>query len=372
MKNNPWSESDIHFMQRAIELAERGRGAVSPNPLVGAVLVKNQVIIGEGYHHGFGLPHAEKEALLCAQKGGYSVKGATLFITLEPCCHTSSSKKTPPCSPLLIESGIKRIICALQDPNPLVSGRGIRQLKRAGIVVEIGCLESMATELNIGYISCIEKKRPFVVVKIASSIDGRIATKTGESQWITSDTSRKSVYTLRDHFDAILVGKGTILADNPHIRGLKTEPLRVILDSELKTSLTAHVYESPKAIVYTTPKAPVSKIEAFKRGGVDVIVLPELKLKRVVKELLSRGIMSLFIEGGSEIFGSAFDEDIVDRVYWYFAPVVIGGKNALSAVNGEGVRRLKNAKQYVWKTCEQIGPDLLMILERRVPGDQSA
>lgn len=356
---------DAFFMTRALELAKKGLGAVSPNPLVGAVLVKDNEVIGEGYHRGYGLAHAEVEAFADAKNKHNDVHGSTLYVTLEPCSHETPHKKTPPCMPVVIGSGVTRVVCAMIDPNPDVSGRGMRLLKRARIETELGCLEKEANELNKGFVETMTKKRPFVAVKIATSLDGKIATKTRESKWITSKESRDSVYRLRDNFDAIIVGRGTVMEDNPRLKGEKTEPLRVILDSKLKTPITAHVYESPKALVFTTKAASEAKIAVFKRAAVDVVVLPEISLKRVLKELTGRGIVSVFIEGGAQVFGSAFDEDVVNRIYWYTAPIIIGGAEGISAVAGEGIKSLKNAKKFRWVSCEQSDEDLLMTLDRK-------
>lgn len=365
MKSKHDPSIDAQYMAKALELAKNGLGAVSPNPLVGALLVKDEVVVGQGFHRGFGLPHAEVEAINDAKKKGHDIRGATLYVTLEPCSHDSPHKKTPPCVPLIIENGIERVVCAMIDPNPDVSGRGVRLLKRARIDVESDCLTHEAHELNKGFIETMTKKRPFVLAKIATSLDGKIATKTGESKWITSKVSRDAVYRLRDTVDCIIVGRGTVEADNPRLRGETTEPLRVILDSKLKTPITAHVYESAKALVFTTKAASDAKIAVFKRAAVDVVVLPEITLKRVLKELTSRGILSVLIEGGAQVFGSAFDEDVVNRIYWYTAPVIIGGADGIAAVAGEGIKALKNAKKYRWLTCEQSADDVLMILDRK-------
>ncbi len=365
MKTKYTSSEDSAYIARALEIAKKGLGAVSPNPLVGAVLVKNNEIIGEGYHHGFGLAHAEIEAIADAKKNDKDIRGAVLYVTLEPCSHEIPHKKTPPCVPVLVSSGIERVVCSMIDPNPDVSGRGIRLLKREKIETVVGCLEKEAQELNKGFVETMTKKRPFVAVKVATSLDGKIATKTGESKWITCKESRDSVHEMRDKFDAILVGRGTVMADNPRLKGEQTEPLRIILDSKLQTPITAHVYETPKALVFTTKAASTAKIAVFKRAAVDVVVLPEISLKRVLKELTSRGILSLLIEGGSKIFGSAFDEDVVNRIYWYTAPIVIGGADGVSAVSGDGIKSLKNAKKYKWVSCAQSADDIIMTLDRK-------
>lgn len=351
-------------MQEALDLAEHGRGAVSPNPMVGCVVVKNNKKIGSGYHQGFGLAHAEKNALNNALTTESSLKGTTLYVTLEPCCHDSETKKTPPCVPYIIEAGISRVVVAMLDPNPEVSGRGVRMLKRAGVTVEVGCMESQSRELNAGFISWVTQKRPYVSVKVASSLDGKIATKSGDSKWITSEKSRKLVYELRDRSDAILVGKGTVLADNPRLHGATTEPLRVILDSQLKTPLASHVYETSKCLIFATQSASQAKITNFRKSGIEVVVLPEISFKRVLKELALRGITSVFVEGGSHIFGSVFDSNLVDRIYWFTGPFVIGGLDSLSAVGGEGVRMVKNAHKYKLTTVTHIEDDVFLILER--------
>lgn len=364
MKPFEWTRDDLEFMQQALRLAEKGRGAVSPNPMVGCIMVKNGKKIGAGYHRGFGLPHAEVEAFKEALTRENSFEGSTVYVTLEPCCHSGENKKTPPCVPYLIESGVKRVVIAMLDPNPEVAGRSVRMLKRAGITVDVGCLQSQSQELNKGFCTWITKNRPYVSVKVAASLDGKIATKSGDSKWITSPESRKLVYELRDLSDAILVGKGTVLADNPHLKGHTTEPLRVILDSTLKTPLASHVYETGKVIVMSTPQASPAKIATFNKHGIEVCILPELTVKRVLKELAQRGVTSVFVEGGSSVFGSFFDSDSADCIYWFTAPLIIGGASALGAVGGEGVRMLKNAHRYTIESCAQVDGDLLTTLVR--------
>lgn len=349
----------ISFMQRALFLAKKGAKKVSPNPLVGAVLVKDGKIIGEGYHRAFGLPHAEIEAFKSAKKRGHTIKGATLYVTLEPCMH--EEKKTPPCVPAVIESGVSKVIIAMKDPNPKVSGRGIQALKRAGIATEVGLCGAHAKELNAPYIKWITTAIPFVAMKVAMSLDGKTATRTGDSKWITSQKSRTYVHELRDTCDAILVGSHTILLDNPILKGKTCEPIRIILDSTLKTPLTANVLRDSNVIFATTDRAPQKKIRVLEKLGVRVKVFPKkISIVPLLKYLGSVGISSVFVEGGAEVFGSFIDSKQIDKVYWFIAPKIIGGSNAKPATSGMGVAFIKNAMNLTNMQTKQIGTDLFI------------
>lgn len=351
-----FSLADEKFMKRALSLAEKGRGFVSPNPPVGCVIVKNGKIAASGWHRKFGFPHAEIEAL---KKTGAKAKGATMYVNLEPCAHFG---KTPPCAAAIIESGIKRVVVAMKDPNPLVNGRGIKILKKSGVRVAIGCLKNEAEELNEVFIKYIVKEEPFVALKAAMSLDGKIATKTGDSKWITSDSSRKFVKNLRDKYDAVLVGIETVLKDNPRLCGSNTEPLRVILDSKLRIPLAAKVLRNKKVLIFTTKKAPRKKIGILQKKGFKIKIFPEnIRIVPLLHFLGKQNISSVLVEGGSEIFGSFFDAKSVDKIYWFVAPKIIGGINAKPAVSGQGVNLLRKAAFISNLKILKSGDDCLFI-----------
>jgi diaminohydroxyphosphoribosylaminopyrimidine deaminase / 5-amino-6-(5-phosphoribosylamino)uracil reductase len=329
-----WSNYDIVFMKRALELAEKGCGKVSPNPMVGCVLVKNDTIIGEGYHRKFGGDHAEVAALKDCH---HRTNGATAYITLEPCTHNG---KTPPCVEALIDADVKRVVFATKDPNPRVNGKAARILKKAGIDVVHGCLSHEAESLNEGFISVIKRKIPFVAMKVAASLDGRIATRSGQSKWITSAASRKRVHVLRDKYDAILVGIGTVLADNPELAGSRRKPRRIILDSRLRISPSAKVLRDNNVLVVTTIRSLKKRRDALERKGIPVLVMKKIEVKPLLKLLAKEGVTSLFVEGGSEVFSSFVDARAVDKLYWFVAPLLIGGVDAKMALSGKGVSKL--------------------------------
>lgn len=353
-----FSKKDKQWMQRVLEFAEKGRGKVSPNPMVGCVIVKNNRILAEGYHQKFGGPHAEIMAL-GKVKSPSLLHGATLYVNLEPCVHFG---KTPPCMPVVRNSGIKRIVVGMKDPNPLVSGRGIRALREAGIQVIVGCLENTCAKLNEVFIRNMKTGLPFVAVKVAMSLDGKNATKTGESKWITSQTSRKLVKKLRAGYDAILVGKNTVLQDNPVLSAQGREPIRIILDSSLETPISAKVYRNENVIVATTNKASRRKRETFLKKGVTLRIFPrKIQLRSFLHWLsVEKNIKSVFVEGGSKTFGSFFDEKLVDKVYFFIAPKIIGGEKAKSAVAGEGIRFLRQAIMVSSWEIRSVGQDFLI------------
>ncbi|MDI3478702.1 MAG: diaminohydroxyphosphoribosylaminopyrimidine deaminase [Thermoanaerobacterium sp.] len=333
-------------MKRALQLARLGLGHTNPNPLVGAVIVKNGRIIGEGYHEYYGGPHAEINALKSVKE---DVKGAQLYVTLEPCCHYG---KTPPCVDAIVKSGIKDVYIAMEDPNKLVSGKGIKHLKEAGLNVYTGLLKEQAEKVNEIFIKYITTKKPYVILKSAMTIDGKIATAAGDSKWITNDKSREHVHMIRGGVMAIMVGINTVIKDNPYlttrIDGFKN-PLRVIVDSRGRIPLDANVVidKSARTIVATTDMMPYKKVKALKDSGVDVIVLDKLNgevdLKKLMDMLGERGIDSVIIEGGGTLNYSALKEGIVDKVMFYIAPKIIGGSNSLTPVEGKGIDLIKDA-----------------------------
>lgn len=354
-------------MHRAIELAKFGEGFVSPNPLVGAVFVKNGKIIAEGYHKKFGSDHAEIVAVKNAGKKKISLVGSTLYSALEPCVHYG---KTPPCVLKLVKARISRAVIAMQDPNPLVYGRGIKALRKAGIKVVVGCLKKKAELLNEKFIKWIASGMPFVAMKVAMSLDGKIATRTGDSKWITSEISRKYVRHLRDKYDAILVGSNTVLKDDPFLKGFKREQKRIILDSYLKIPLKSKVFRDKNVFVAVTDKAPKSKINALIKRGIDFKIFKskggKIPFNPLLRFLGGKNISSILVEGGSEIFGSFIDEKLVDKFYWFIAPKIIGGRDAKIAVGGEGVSKMAQAMDLADCSFRQVGPDVLVETKNRV------
>jgi len=354
-------------MKRALDLAARARGRTSPNPMVGAVIVRDGRVVGEGYHERAGLPHAEVVAL---EQAGELAKGATLYVTLEPCCHWG---RTPPCTKAIIRSGIKEVIIATLDPNPLVSGKGVDELRRNGIEVEIGLMEEEARKLNEFFFKHITTGLPFVILKIAMSLDGKIATVTGESRWITSPQSRRMVHELRDQVDAVMVGIGTVLKDDPRLttrlpEGEGKDPIRVILDSYARTPPTARVINprsSASTIIATTTKADAGRVKALREAGAEVAVLDEdeegrVDLKSLMEYLGGRSIQSLLVEGGSEVASSMLMRGFVDKVMFFIAPKIIGGADAPTPIGGIGVRRLSEAITLKEVEVKRIGPDILI------------
>lgn len=335
---------DINYMKRALFLAEKGKGHTSPNPMVGAVIVKNDRIIGEGYHEKCGSAHAEINAF---NNSVENVEGADMYVTLEPCSHYG---KTPPCADKIIEKKIKRVIIAAKDPNPLVSGNGIKKLQNAGIEVYTDVLENESIKLNEVFMKYIINKEPFVTLKFASSLDGKIATYSGKSRWITNEKSRDYTHTLRGIYSGIMVGVGTILADNPMLNCRKDgykNPVRIIVDSVLSTPIDYNVITTAKdirTIFAVTDRADINKINAFKELGAEVIVFNEQNNKVPIKELMSylgqNGIDSILVEGGGTLSFSMLEEKCVDKVMYFTAPIIIGGNNAKNAVAGKGFENL--------------------------------
>jgi len=354
-----FTESDIKFMKRAIVIARKGGQKVSPNPKVGAVLVQDQLVIAEGWHNKFGGNHAEVEALNKFTKTNLSKKGAlTLFVTLEPCSHFG---KTPPCIKSIIESGVTRVVIAVKDPNPLVSGSGILALQKAGIRVDVGCCSDDALELIMFFSKWIKTGLPFVSLKVAMSLDGKIATKTGDSKWITSQKSRNYVRKLRANYDAILVGKNTVLNDDPELAAGKYEPIRVVLDSNFEVKLSARVFRNSNAILITTERAPIKKIAALRELGVLVKVFKgSVKIKPLLRFLGSQNITSVFVEGGAEVFGSFVDINAVDSYLVFIAPKIIGGRDAKAAIAGSGFSKLTQAITFKKTNSQKIGDDYLI------------
>ncbi len=337
---------DEYFMKTALGIAEKGIGFTNPNPLVGAIVVKHGKIIAKGYHEKYGENHAEINALNTAIE---SVSGATMYVTLEPCSHFG---KTPPCVNKIIESGIKKVVIAMEDPNPRISGNGVKILKENGIEVKVGILRKKAEKLNEIFIKYISMGRPFTIMKVGMSLDGKIATYTGESKWITGEKSREYGHLLRQKVSAILVGVNTIIMDNPllNIRLDKiqcNDPIRIVLDSYGRTPLTSKVLNiNPfNTIIVVTNVAPIKNIKAFKKKGAKVIVTPTkngmVDLQFLMDELGKKEIDSLLIEGGGRVNFSFLKENLVDKVVFFIAPKIIGGRNAKTPVEGEGIAYLE-------------------------------
>ncbi len=365
MKQDGIIERDKKYMRMALRLAEKAMGRTSPNPMVGAVVVKNGRVLAKGYHKKAGEPHAEAIAL---GKAGRAAKGATLYVTLEPCSHTN--KRTPPCTPLVVSSGIKRIVVATIDPNPHVSGNGIRILRKAGVEVVTGVLEAEAKNLNEAFIKHITTGMPFVTLKIAQTLDGKIATATGESQWITGKEARQEAHRLRDSHDAILVGINTVLNDDPslttRIPGGR-DPIRIIVDSKLRTPLSAKVITQKsmaKTYIATIPTASKVKIVGLLDAGAEIVLAREksgkVDLKNLMKMLGIYGIMSVLIEGGAEVNASALKAGIVDKVVMFIAPLVMTGNDSLCSVGGRSPVTLKQAIKLNHVTLWMLGQDLML------------
>ena len=364
---------DERYMRLALSLARKGLGTTSPNPMVGAVVVKGKTIVGRGYHHRAGQPHAE---ILALRQAGTRARGATLYLNLEPCDHFG---RTPPCTRAILEAGIRRVVAGMKDPNPLVSGGGIRRLRRAGVRVDVGVLEKECRELNAPFCNYITRKRPFVTLKAAASLDGKVATRSGDSRWISSETSRNYVHRLRQAMDAVMVGIGTVLKDDPLLTvrlpgGEKPrQPLRVIVDSRLRIPLHSQLVRTAgqyPTLVATTQAAPLSRMRRLAAANVEVAMIAKdarghVSLRGLMKELARRGVVSLLLEGGSTLNASALKEGVVDRLLFFLAPKIIGGQRAPGVIGGDGTLRIKNAEPVEILKVERIGPDILI---EGVPG----
>lgn len=336
-------------MKRAIELSKKGKGYTSPNPLVGAVIVKNNKIIGEGFHQIYGGSHAEVNAFNNAIE---DFKGATMYVTLEPCSHFG---KTPPCANKIVEKGISKVIIGMKDPNPIVSGKGIEILQSNGIEVEVGVLEDEVRKINEIFIKNITKKIPFCIMKTAMTLDGKIASITGDSKWITNELSRTYVHQLRHQVSAIMVGIGTVLADNPmlttRLEGMEgLDPIRVIVDTNGRIPLDSQVLNiksNAKTIIATTENIDNKKVKAIEDKGGEVIITPirdgKVDLENLMVKLGERKIDSVLLEGGSTLNYSALEQGIVDKVISFIAPKIIGGEIAKTPVGGKGRSMVKDA-----------------------------
>ena len=364
---------DEKYMRMALRLAEKARGRTSPNPMVGAVVVKGGKVISRGYHRRAGEPHAEAIAL---RKAGKYAKGATLYVTLEPCSHTN--KRTPPCTPLVLQSKVKRVVVSTIDPNPRVSGGGIKILRRAGIAVTTGVLETEAKKLNEAYLKYITTGMPFVTLKIAQTLDGKIATASGESKWITGEMARAEGHRLRNSNDAILVGINTVLKDDPsltsRVRGGR-DPIRVIVDSRLRTPLKAKVItqrSSARTCIATLDTMPKDRLVKLLDAGAEILLARgrtgHVDLKYLMRMLGSFGITSVLIEGGAEVNASALKSGIVDKVVLFIAPKIMTGTDSRCSIGGKAPVKLRKAVSLHDVTSRFVGPDMMVVGYVRQPG----
>jgi diaminohydroxyphosphoribosylaminopyrimidine deaminase/5-amino-6-(5-phosphoribosylamino)uracil reductase len=355
------------YMECALSLAKLAMGYTSPNPAVGAVIIKDGLAVGMGYTHPAGSEHAEIMAL---RQAGDRAQGATMYVTLEPCPHYG---RTPPCTETIIDAGISEVQVALIDPNPMVSGRGVSRLNERGIKTHVGMCQREAYEINEAYIKHITTGLPFVVAKFAMSLDGKIATKTGDSKWITKEEARNYAHALRHTVDAIMVGVNTVVADNPRLTAKgcggkggigKMQPLRLVVDSKGKVPLTSRIFEPPGEVLLAvaTPFDSAKK-ERFVRAGAEVLELPakggSVDIRELLKLLGKRGTVTVLVEGGGKLLGSLFDHRLVDKVLAFISPIIIGGRDAVS-VGGNGVDNMAKALRLGRVDIKSFGDDILV------------
>ncbi|MBP5201035.1 MAG: bifunctional diaminohydroxyphosphoribosylaminopyrimidine deaminase/5-amino-6-(5-phosphoribosylamino)uracil reductase RibD [Schwartzia sp.] len=353
------------YMREALRLALNGRGRTSPNPMVGAVLVKGGRIVGAGWHRKAGTEHAEVHALRMA---GDLARGATLYVTLEPCSHTG---RTGPCAKALIEAGVRRVVAAMEDPNPLVHGKGFQMLREGDVEVSCGLLEEEARRLNEAFVVWVTEKRPFVTLKMAMTLDGKTATAGGESKWITGEAARLRGHVLRDENDAILVGIRTVLADRPSLttrlpEGNGKNPLRVILDSKARTPLDTPMLKDGAApvLIATTESAPEENLRRLREAGAEILTAGKgasVDLPILLRKLRERNICSLLVEGGSTVHFSFLSAGLADKVYAFIAPMLVGGRDAVPAVGGDGFSRLADAARLENICVEQMNGDFCIV-----------
>ncbi len=354
-------QSDVRFMKTALALGAQGKGLVHPNPLVGCVIVKDGKVVGKGYHEYFGGPHAEVVAL---RQAGKLARGATLYVTLEPCSHVG---KTPPCVDAIIRAKIRRVVIAARDPNPVVRGKGLRKLLRHSVKVTEGLLSVKAQKLNAGYNRRVRKRRESVIVKFAMSTDGKIATRTGDSKWISSEPSRRLVHQLRSTVDAVVVGSRTAIVDNPALssHGRGPNPVRVVIDPNLRIPLGRKVFDSSAAtIVMHASRKSNTKLGQLRKRHVMTVRLSrrrkEIPFSKIIHTLRKFGLGSILIEGGGETIASALEMGVVTDVYAFIAPRIIGGASAVTPVAGTGVARVGDALELSRIRVKKVGTDFLL------------
>ncbi|NLO89305.1 MAG: bifunctional diaminohydroxyphosphoribosylaminopyrimidine deaminase/5-amino-6-(5-phosphoribosylamino)uracil reductase RibD [Clostridia bacterium] len=358
--------ADEKLMKAVLELAKKGCGITSPNPMVGALVVKDGKIIAQGYHEGPGKPHAEAVAL---EKAGGKAHGASLYVNLEPCCHHG---RTPPCVDRIIKAGIREVVCAMEDPNPLVSGRGFKKLMEHGITVKKGVLEKEAQRLNEVFVKYITFGEPFVICKFAMTLDGKIASKTGDSKWISGELSRRIVHRLRYAVDAVLTGVGTVIADNPLLNcrldgNIEKQPVRIILDSNLRIPFNSRLLldKGSKTIVVTTEKCSLKRAEKLKHMGIEVLFAPlyreRIDVRWLLKHLGEREIAGVLVEAGSSVITSFVELGLVDKFVVFVAPKIVGGAGAPTPVAGEGAEVMEQALLLEDIEVSRIGNDVMIV-----------
>ena len=362
-------QEDIEYMRRAMELAERGVGFTNPNPMVGAVIVKGGKVIGEGWHERCGEWHAERNAF---KNCTVPAEGATMYVTLEPCCHYG---KTPPCTEAIIEHGIARVVVGMEDPNPLVAGKGIALLREAGIEVVCGVEEEALREQNRVFLKYISTQLPWVAMKTAMTLDGKIATRTGDSKWITGAEARAYVHELRHRFMAIVVGIGTAVADDPLLncriegRGVR-QPIRVVVDSNARLSLDSQLVKTAgeyRTIVAHTRFAPEESVKALREAGVEMLLCKEkeglVDVRNLLELLGQSGIDSILLEGGGSLNYTFLAEGLADELYAFIAPKIVGGMNAKTPVEGAGMEKMADAINLELENVLNVGHDVLLKLK---------
>jgi len=357
----------MDYMERALSLARLALVHASPNPAVGAVVVKDNVILGEGYTQPPGSSHGEIVAL---NQAAEQARGGTMYVTLEPCCHYG---RTPPCTKAIIDAGISAVHMSIIDPNLSVCGRGKAELEEAGIKTFVGEREEEAQEINEAYIKYVGTGLPFVLAKFAISLDGKIATRTGDSKWISGEDSRRYVHTIRSQIDAIMVGVDTIINDNPQLTAragldggfLEKQPLRIVVDSKGRTPPTARVLQLPgKTLIAATKDMDRERVKALTDAGADILELPgkdgRVDLRELLEQLGQKQMTSVMVEGGAAVFGSLFEQRLVDKLLVFIAPIIIGGLEAKNPVEGKGVEKLAQATNLERVKVERIGNDILI------------
>ena len=365
--------TDAVYMQRALALARHGIGFVSPNPLVGCVIVQAGRIVGEGYHHRFGGPHAEVHAL---RQAGLQAQGAVMYVTLEPCCHVG---KTPPCVEAVLAAGIRRVVVAVSDPNPLVAGGGLERLRTARVEVTLGVCEAEARQLNEAFFHFVRTRRPFITLKCAMTLDGKIATRTGASRWITGAAAREEAHRMRHATDALLVGLGTVMQDDPLLttrlpQGDGVNPLRIVVDSCLRLPLTAQltvVAPDCRTLVATTERAPASKQRQLEDLGIEILRLPaydgQVDVDALFRILGTREIASVLVEGGAALSATLLRRRLVDKMVIFIAPKIIGG-DGISVIAACGVETMAHAIPLRDITSWPVGDDLMLTAYLEAPG----
>lgn len=352
-------------MKRALKLAQRGRGYTSPNPLVGAVIVKNGETVGEGYHRKVGEAHAEINALL---EAGEKAWGSTLYVNLEPCAHYG---RTPPCTESILKAGIRKVVIATLDPNPQVTGKGVESLRAGGVEVEVGLLEDEARHLNEVFFKYITTGRPFVVIKAALTLDGKVATRSGDARWVTGSKAREEVHRLRHYYDAVMVGSGTVLQDDPRLncrlQGGK-DPVRIVVDSHLRTPVRSRILnlesESP-TIIATLEGCDRHRKRVLEENGAEILEVPRkgsgVDLKLLLEMLAYKEVTSVLVEAGPTLNASLFQEELVDKVLFFMAPKILGGVNSPGPVGGRGVETMGEALMLKKMKLRRYGQDFLFL-----------